>query len=161
MHRAMRARLAPLVCIALMGVVLALPAPISHATSLPVTAAAVQDKVQRYLSARDAYVDALNVYLQRRSSTREYATALKAYSTAQTALQTAKREIAKTFKDAMQVAQAQNRAALKIAKTPEQRAAAAAAFSAAVAVAAAARDDATTALLPMPAAPPKVTKTRP
>lgn len=157
-----RTRLATLVGVALVGAVLALPASTAHAVPVPSSAASVQEKSQRYLAARAAYVDALDVYLSHnRSNTREYAVALKAYSTAQSALQVAKREIAKTFSESIQIAKAQQKAALKAAKTVEQRAAAAAAFNAAVTSAATLRDDANTALVPMPAAPPKVMKTRP
>ena len=162
MFGAVKARLVTLIGVALVGAVLALPLPTAHAVPLPASAASVQEKSQRYFSARESYISALDVYLSHgRSSTREYAVAIKAYSTAQAALQAAKREVAKTFSDAVQLAKAQQRAALKAAKTVEQRAAAAAAFAAAVNNAAAARDDATAALLPMPAAPPKVIKPRP
>ncbi len=159
---AVKARLATLIGVALVAAVLALPLATAHAVPAPTSAASVQEKSQRYLEARTAYLNALDVYLaHNRTNTREYAIALKAYSAAQAALQTAKREIAKTFSESVQVAKNQQRAALKVAKTVEQRAAAAAAFAAAVNNAAAARDDATAALLAMPAAPPKVVKTRP
>ena len=162
MVRAVKARMAHLLGVALVAAVLALPLSTAHAVPVPTSAASVQEKSQRYLSARDAYISALDVYLSHnRTNTREYAVALKAYSTAQAALQAAKREVAKTFSDAVQAAKAQQRIALKAAKTVEQRAAAAAAFAAAVNNAAVARDEATAALLPMPAAPPKVVKTRP
>lgn len=159
MRIALMARVAASLGVALMGAVLALPAPSAHALPAPSSAASVQEKTQRYLTARADYVAALEVYLSHnRAVTKEYLGAVKTYSAANSALQVAKREIAKTFKDAITAAQVQNRAALKLARTPEQRAVAANVYAASVAAAAVTRDDTTSALPSMPSAPPKVIK---
>ena len=151
----MRARLKTFAVGIIVGAVTALAAPTASAM-LPANAATVQQSLNNYDNARLTYVASVNVYLSHsRMSKGEYAIALKNFTMAQGLLQIAKREIAKTFQDSIKVAQIQNKAATKAAKTPEQRAAAAVAWTTAVTAAATARDNAIDSLKQLPAAPAK------
>jgi len=151
----MRARLKTFAVGIIVGAVTALAAPTASAM-IPANAATVQQSLNNYDNARLTYVASLNVYLSHsRMSKGEYAIALKNFTMAQGLLQIAKREIAKTFQDSLKVAQIQNKAATKAAKTPEQRAAAAVAWTTAVTAAATSRDNAIDSLKQLPAAPAK------
>ena len=128
-----------------------------HSAVVPSSAQSVALAIDAYDSARDRYVESLAVYLgHNRRSTSEYAIALKDFGTAQRLLQAARRDIAKTFKDSVHVAQKAYVAALKTAKSPEQKATAMNVWNDAVREAGSSREAATDSLKALPAAPPKV-----
>ncbi|NBO45819.1 MAG: hypothetical protein EBU85_02190 [Actinobacteria bacterium] len=157
----MRQRVIAFVATVAVGMVSApiIPTAFAVPTAVPASAQSVAIAVSNYNTARDRYVDSLNVYLSNnRRSTQEYTTALRDYTSANTLLGVAKRDIAKTCSDDIKAATAIYNAAKKAAKTPEAKAAAVNAYNAAIAAAAAGRESATESLRPMPAAPPKVLK---
>ena len=127
----------------------------------PSSAQSVALAMEAYDSARNRYIESLAVYLgHNRRSTSEYAIALKDFGTAQRLLQAVRRDIAKTFKDAVHIAQKTYVAALKTAKTPEQKASAMNTWNDAVRDAGSAREAATDSLKALPAAPPKVLRSK-